>query len=165
MTEPISTTVRRRRHGASLKAQILAECERPGASIAAVAMAHGVNANLVHKWRARASERQDTAVTAPNVSFVPVPLQAAALTSEVTELRIECKRLANSPCDRRGILGMIVSTYLLKWTPHDRTNLDDSTSAPPWRKPEGADSRRMRTTGRIDCRCRHGTWRQCQPGA
>ncbi len=75
------------------------------------------------------------------------------------------KRLANSPCDRRGILGMIVSTYLLKWTPHDRTNLDDSTSAPPWRKPEGADSRRMRTAGRIDCRCRHGTWRQCQPGA
>jgi transposase len=92
MTEPTSATVRRRRHGASLKAQILAECERPGASIAAVAMAHGVNANLVHKWRARASERQDTAVTAPNVSFVPVPLQAAALTAEVTELRIELRR-------------------------------------------------------------------------
>jgi transposase len=92
MTEPISTKVRRRRHGASLKAQILAECERPGASIAAVAMAHGVNANLVHKWRAGASKRQDTAVTAPNVSFVPVPLQAAALTAEVAELRVELRR-------------------------------------------------------------------------
>ena len=92
MTVPISTTVRRRRHGASLKAQILAECEHPGASIAAVAMAHGVNANLVHKWRARAAKRQDTAVTAPNVSFVPVPLQAAALTAEVPELRTELRR-------------------------------------------------------------------------
>ncbi len=92
MTEPTSTTVRRRRHGASLKAQILAECERPGASIAAVAMAHGVNANLVHKWRAQAAKREDTAVTAPDVSFVPVPLQAAALTAEFTELRIKLRR-------------------------------------------------------------------------
>ena len=92
MTEPISTTVRRRRHGASLKAQILAECERPGASIAAVAMAHGVNANLVHKWRAGAAKRQDTTVTAPDVSFVPVPLQAASITPEATELRIELRR-------------------------------------------------------------------------
>lgn len=92
MTEPTSATVRRRRHGASLKAQILAECERPGASIAAVAMAHGVNANLVHKWRAQAAKRQDTAVTAPNISFVPVPLQEADIASEVTELRIELRR-------------------------------------------------------------------------
>jgi transposase len=92
MTDPTSATVRRRRHGASLKAQILAECERPGASIAAVAMAHGVNANLVHKWRARAVKRQDTAVTAPNVSFVPVPLQAVGMTPEATELRIELRR-------------------------------------------------------------------------
>jgi hypothetical protein len=57
----------------------LAECERPGASIAAVAMAHGGNANLVHKWRAWAAKRQDTAVTARDVSFVPVPLQAVSL--------------------------------------------------------------------------------------
>ena len=92
MTEPISTTVRRRRHGAGLKAQILAECERPGASIAAVAMAHGVNANLVHKWRARAAKRQDITMMVPDVSFVPVPLQAAGIASEVTELRIELRR-------------------------------------------------------------------------
>src|SRR6476661_6120328 len=92
MIEPTSTTVRRRRHGASLKAQILAECERPGASIAAVAMAHGVNANLVHKWRARAAKRQDTAVTAPNVSFVPVPLQTASIASKAAELRVELRR-------------------------------------------------------------------------
>ena len=92
MTEPTSTTVRRRRHGASLKAQILAECERPGASIAAVAMAHGVNANLVHKWRAGAAKRQETAVTAPNVSFVPVPLQTASLAPKAAELRVELRR-------------------------------------------------------------------------
>jgi len=33
-----------------LKAQIVAECGQPGVSIADVALSHGVNATLVHKW-------------------------------------------------------------------------------------------------------------------
>lgn len=86
------TTSRRRRHSATLKAQVLAECEYPAASIAAVAMAHGVNANLVHKWRARALKRQDIAMTSPDVSFVPVPLQTASIASQSMELRIELRR-------------------------------------------------------------------------
>ena len=38
-------------HSAELKAKVLAGCEEPGASISAVALAHGLNANLVRKWR------------------------------------------------------------------------------------------------------------------
>lgn len=34
----------------SFKAQVVAECGRTGASIAGVAMSHGVNANIVHRW-------------------------------------------------------------------------------------------------------------------
>lgn len=41
----------RRRHSAEVKAKVLAACDEPGASVAAVAHAHGLNANLVHKWR------------------------------------------------------------------------------------------------------------------
>ncbi|MCA3226011.1 MAG: transposase [Burkholderiales bacterium] len=37
----------RRRHGAEFKQRVLAECDRPGASVATVALSHGVNANLV----------------------------------------------------------------------------------------------------------------------
>jgi transposase len=45
-------TARKRQNGSpELKAQILAKCERPGASVAKVALVHGVNANLVHGWR------------------------------------------------------------------------------------------------------------------
>jgi transposase len=40
----------RRVHRAEFKAQVLAECQRPGASVAAVALAHGLNVNLVRKW-------------------------------------------------------------------------------------------------------------------
>ena len=40
----------RRVHGAEFKAQVLAECQQPGASVAAIALAHGLNVNLLRKW-------------------------------------------------------------------------------------------------------------------
>ena len=46
---------RRRRYGEELKRQILAECQAEGASIAKVAMSHGINANIVHSWRKRSN--------------------------------------------------------------------------------------------------------------
>ena len=44
----------RRPHSAELKLWVLSECAVPGASIARIAQAHGLNANLVHKWRRKA---------------------------------------------------------------------------------------------------------------
>ena len=41
----------RRQYSEALKAQVVAECDLPGASVAKVAMAHGINANVVHRWR------------------------------------------------------------------------------------------------------------------
>ena len=76
---------RRRRYGQELKTQILAECEQPGASVAQVAMAHGINANIVHGWRKLA--RQADAVGAP-VRFVPVTV-APACREPVDERSIE----------------------------------------------------------------------------
>jgi len=60
---------KRRRHGAELKAQILAECAVPGASVARVAMAHGINANIVHGWRKLARDAGSVTVSK---QFVPV---------------------------------------------------------------------------------------------
>jgi transposase len=37
-------------HGAEFKTQVLAECQQPGASVAAVALAYGLNVNLLRKW-------------------------------------------------------------------------------------------------------------------
>jgi len=47
---PMQSKSQRRVHGAEFKAQVLAECQQPGASVAAVALAHGLNINLVRKW-------------------------------------------------------------------------------------------------------------------
>lgn len=63
----------RRRHEAGLKQRVLAECAVPGASVAKVAMAHGLNANLVHKWRR--DGRASAELGAP--TFVPVAMAAS----------------------------------------------------------------------------------------
>jgi transposase len=74
----------RRVHGAEFKAQVLAECRRPGASVAAVALAHSLNANLVRKWlvgrglkRAGLVAPRQAATTASAMQFVPVELAEA----------------------------------------------------------------------------------------
>lgn len=46
-----SRSAPRRRHDAEFKAKVLAACDEPGASISGVALAHGLNANLVRQWR------------------------------------------------------------------------------------------------------------------
>ena len=42
----------RRIHDAEFKAKVLGECRQPGASIAAVALRHGLNANVMRQWLA-----------------------------------------------------------------------------------------------------------------
>ncbi|MCF8154777.1 MAG: transposase [Rhodoferax sp.] len=37
----------RRRYDAELKQQILIQCDEPGASVASIALSHGINANVV----------------------------------------------------------------------------------------------------------------------
>ncbi|MFA0944978.1 MULTISPECIES: IS66-like element accessory protein TnpA [Pseudomonas syringae group] len=49
---PIKRIAMQQRHSypKSFKAQVVQECLLPGASIASVALGHGINANLVRKW-------------------------------------------------------------------------------------------------------------------
>ena len=64
---------KRRYYSPELKIQIVGECAHPGASIAAVALKHGVNANIVHRWLREHS--QGTLAVRP-LAFVPVTLTA-----------------------------------------------------------------------------------------
>ena len=92
--------VARRRHAQELKQAVLDEC-RAGASVASVAMAHGLNANLVHKWR-RDDRSQVAGTSMPtNVvpTFNPLAIQAPVLPAPTSapqpqpcELRIELRR-------------------------------------------------------------------------
>jgi transposase len=68
-------SVPRRRHSDELKAKVVAVCNEPGASISGVALAHGLNANLVRKWRGgRGFKHADAAITLTKANKVPPPL-------------------------------------------------------------------------------------------
>ena len=56
-----SNTRPRRHHDAEFKAQVLAACNEAGASVAAIAQAFALNANLVHKLSAVVSQRTNLA--------------------------------------------------------------------------------------------------------
>ena len=92
---------KRRRHCAELKAQILAECAVPGASVAKVAMAHGINANIVHRWM---REQADSLLPAPRNEFValnlPPPVEQLPATETSSPpvsraIRVDVRRSAS----------------------------------------------------------------------
>ena len=95
---------RRRRHSAEFKARVVAECCKPGVSMASVAMANGVNANLVRRWvvaaEAVVTEHPERVVaTAAKASaqrpssFVQLPLPSAPVAAAtMADIRIELQR-------------------------------------------------------------------------
>ena len=95
---------RRRKHSAQFKAQVVAACRRPGVSIAAVALEHRLNANLLRRWvvtqeRARADESVEPRVmparAIANAAFVPVEVQTP-MTAATHEIVIELRRGATA---------------------------------------------------------------------
>ena len=88
---PDAKPATRRRHDADLKARVLEACGAPGASVAQVAMVHGLNANLVHKWR-RDSQVAASAVPA---AFIELPMPICEPEPR-PDIRIELKRGATS---------------------------------------------------------------------
>jgi transposase len=91
----------RRRHAAELKAQVLAACGEAGASVAGVALAHGLNANLVHKWRrgvaptARVSASSSAGRVAGEFIALALPSREA-VPAALADIRIELRRGATS---------------------------------------------------------------------
>ena len=100
---------RRRVHSDEFKANAVAACQQTGVSIAAVAMANGINANLLRRWvqdnengrdckPAKALPAPKAAATKAPLAFVPMQLPAPVPTA--SDIRIEV---------RRGPMSVIVS--------------------------------------------------------
>ena len=86
----MSRTRTRRTHSAAFKARLVAQCRKPGVSIAAVAMAHQINDNLLRKWM-RHSPGQ---LTAPTISETArmIPVQIAAPVAPAPTIRLHIQR-------------------------------------------------------------------------
>ena len=85
----------RRKYDDKFKQQVVAECDQPGASIASIALSHGINANLVHTWRResrQASAPPEPPATPQNPpTFIPLAL-APNPVSVAADICIELRR-------------------------------------------------------------------------
>lgn len=93
---------RRRTHSSEFKVKVVAACRRPGVSIAAVALANGLNANLLRRWvvteeQAQRANAIDTVsasaarLEAPTRSFIPLQLEAPVIKGE-QPITVELRR-------------------------------------------------------------------------
>ena len=95
---------RRRMHSAEFKAHIVAACSHPGVSSASVAMANGINANLVRRWVKEAEvdveSEPGTAAREPKAlspastatpKFLPLPIPTPA-SPVAADIRIELRQ-------------------------------------------------------------------------
>jgi len=112
-------------HSAEFKTQVLAECAQPGASVAGVALAHGLNVNLLRKWlvgrgikrtglaaprtvtrKLAASDDVSTSLQFIPVQIAPEPMVAPVAGPEQTEsptaeeIHVELTRGATQLCVR-----------------------------------------------------------------
>ena len=104
--------VLRRRHSVQLKALVLKQCAAPGASVAKVAMSHGLNANMVHDWLKLARER--SGATAPAPSRLALPAEAAVSMPQFVPLSLPPISSPPAPADiqielRRGATAMKIT--------------------------------------------------------
>ena len=108
--------VKRRRWSLEARQRIVAEALAPGASVAAVARRHDLNANLIFKWlrrsreglldRRRASAKQTTAAQ----TFVPVEAQPSVVSPGMALMSLPATKMTAMPgreshkSARRGVM-------------------------------------------------------------
>jgi len=76
-----------RRHSAEFKAQVIEACSHTGVSVAAVARANGLNANLLRNWLVADKK---SVMTTKLPAFLPLPIAAAP--SALSEISIEVRQ-------------------------------------------------------------------------
>jgi transposase len=85
---------RRRKHSAEFKAELIKACQQPGVSSAAIALANGLNANMLRRWVNNSEQPESATAPAkllppPTPEFVPLKLPAPQPQADI---RIELQR-------------------------------------------------------------------------
>ena len=122
-SEARTTKVPRRRfYSPELKLQVVQTCAQPGASIAGVALQHGINTNIVHRW---IREHSQGTLVIQLQAFVPVTLSTEpepVATKPVglvatSEIRMQLRRGTSSvtvmwPSELAGDCGVWLREWL-----------------------------------------------------
>ncbi|CAM3725041.1 transposase [Polaromonas hydrogenivorans] len=100
---PLKAT--KRRHSAAFKRKLVKLTEEAGASVAAIALAHGINANLLFKWRRAQAGRPARRKPAAQAVLLPVTLDPLPPASAIIELPAPAP--APTPTARAPAVGII----------------------------------------------------------
>ena len=108
----------RRFYSPEFKAQVMQECRQSGASVAGVALSHGINANIVHRWLREQAPSALVPQSQANV-FVPVTLNDSApghAPHAEPDIRVEVQR-ANATIVVKWPLqgGAACAAWLREW--------------------------------------------------
>jgi transposase-like protein len=106
-----STRRTHRTYTRQFKAELVAACQQPGASIAAIAGGHGMNANVLHRWLKEherngchqlvaARSSGSALATSPAPAFIALKLPTATQEPTACDIKVEL---------RKGALSMIVT--------------------------------------------------------
>jgi transposase len=80
-------TETRRRWSEAEKQAVVAEAERPGVNISAVARRHGIKPSLLFRWRRQARDAQDQ----PSAVFIPLTLALPAAETPAQDIAAEAE--------------------------------------------------------------------------
>ena len=110
----------RRFYSPQLKGQVMQECRQSGASVAGVALSHGINANIVHRWLREHSQTALVPQSQTNANaFVPVTLDEPAPSSApqaAPDIRVEVHRANTTIVVKWPLQGSAACTaWLREW--------------------------------------------------
>jgi transposase len=95
----------RRTYTAEYKQAVVRECRQPGVSVSAIALAHGINANLLRKWLRRQPSTLPKVPTQSAPVLLPVTIDATTAASPVTGT------LTSRTQRRAGVVGIEIDVY------------------------------------------------------
>jgi transposase len=119
-SEAIAQRRKRRYYSPELKTQVVAQCQVSGASVAGVALAHGINANIVHRWLREQTVQQ---MPAARNEFMALALKPAAMQQPAPA---PASKPANPSSDIRVEVWRSAGTVTVNWP------LEDAASCAAW---------------------------------
>jgi transposase-like protein len=73
LAAPAANRMTRRTYPRQFKREVIAQCLQPGTSVSAIALSHGINANVIRKWLPQG----DLRVAPGTAAMLPVTIEAA----------------------------------------------------------------------------------------
>ena len=110
-------TRHRRTHSIEFKTELVAICSQPGISVSAVALAHGVNSNLVRRWMKQFPVDAKLPVASVPAKFVPIQVDSINTLPSDGAIQFDIQRGATRvnirwPMDGAETCAQLLSAWL-----------------------------------------------------